>query len=352
LHVPSAKDIEHGVSSKFPAPIYEIGSKHYEIDTCAPQIQAAREGKIEMHALSKGHYPGKRMKSNILPGLANIGLWNCRRVQDWGLDFHRNEGLEVVFLETGSTVFEVDGRTHPLQAGHLTVTRPWQLHRLGAPHIGRGRLHWLILDVGVRRPNQPWRWPEWVVLESRDLADLTRKLRHGEQSVWQANPNIRETFREIGQCVTGWSETRMPSRLAVAVNRLLLELLDVLTLQQSVESPELASRRRTVELFLRDLAGNPASCATPWTLEAMARRCGMGITAFSRYFHELVNSGPVAYLNQCRLDHAARILRLHPRRSITSVAMECGFNSSQYFATCFRHRHRMTPQAYRARRDA
>jgi AraC family L-rhamnose operon regulatory protein RhaS len=80
----------------------------------------------------------------------------------------------------------------------------------------------------------------------------------------------------------------------------------------------------------------------------MARHCGMGITAFSQYARELVNSGPVAYLNHCRLDHAARILRQHPQRSVTSVAMECGFNSSQYFATCFRRRHRMPPQACRA----
>ena len=143
----------------------------------------------------------------------------------------------------------------------------------------------------------------------------------------------------------------MPSRLTVAVNRLLLELLDVLTLQQTAESPELASRRRTVELFLRDLFENPASCANPWTLEEMARHCGMGITAFSQYARELVNSGPVEYLNHCRLDHAAKILRRHPKLPITSVAMECGFNSSQYFATCFRQRHRMSPQAYRAFQD-
>ncbi len=54
-----------------------------------------------VHALSKERYPGKRMNSNILTGLTNIGFWNCRGTQDWGLDAHRNEGLEIVYLETG-----------------------------------------------------------------------------------------------------------------------------------------------------------------------------------------------------------------------------------------------------------
>jgi AraC family L-rhamnose operon regulatory protein RhaS len=259
--------------------------------------------------------------------------------------------LEIVFLETGATAFEVDGQSHALHAGHVTVTRPWQLHRLGNPNIGRGRLYWLILDVGVRRPNQEWRWPDWVVLGARDLAELTRKLRHGEQSVWQANPVIRQVFREIGNCVTGWGEKRMPSRLAVAVNRLLIELLEVLGEQSSDESPELASRRRTVELFLKDLADNPASCAEPWTLEGMARHCGMGITAMAKYCRELVNNGPAAYLQFCRLEHAATLLRDQPSVPVTEIALRVGFNSSQYFATCFRRRFQTTPVGYRADRN-
>ena len=221
------------MKASFPSPIYQSGADRYEIDTCAPQMKALREGKIEMHALSKGHYPGKRMNSNILPGLTNVGFWNCRGAQDWGLDFHRNEGLEIVFLETGGMGFEVDGRTHLLHAGNLTITRPWQMHKLGDPHIGRGRLCWLILDVGVRRPNQEWSWPSWVVLAPRDLAELTRKLRHGEQSVWMANPRMREVFRDLADCVLRWKEPGVTSRLAVAVNRLLVELLDVLAEQQT-----------------------------------------------------------------------------------------------------------------------
>jgi AraC family L-rhamnose operon regulatory protein RhaS len=351
LHVPSAKDIEHPVSSRFPAPIYESGTKHYEIDTCAAQIRAAREGKIELHALSKGHYPGKRMNSNILPGLTSVGFWNSRGSQDWGLDFHRNEGMEIVYLETGGTAFEVDGRIHNLRAGNLTITRPWQLHRLGDPNIGRGRLFWLIFDVEVRRPNQDWKWPSWMIMTPRDLAELTRKLRHGEQSVWLANPRIREIFRDIGGCVLGWPASRMASRLAVAVNRLMVELLDIFSDLRIHESSELEIRRRTVELFLRDLAENPASSAEPWSLETMARHCGMGVTAMAGYCRELVNNGPMAYLNLCRLEHAARLLRGEPGHSVTEIAMRAGFNSSQYFATCFRKRYRTTPVGYRLQAD-
>lgn len=334
------------------APIYQSDVESYEIDTCAPQVKALREGKIEIHSLSKGHYPGIRMNSNILPGLTNLGFWDCRGSQDWGLDAHRNEGLEIVFLETGSMGFEVDGGTHLLQAGSLTATRPWQMHKLGDPHIGRGRLYWLILDVGVRRPNQQWTWPSWVVLSNKDLTDLTRKLRHGEQSVWMAHPQMKGAFRELAECVLHWKEPRVESRLAVVVNRILLELLEVFAEHQVEEPSDLITRRKTVELFLKDLAENPSSSAEPWTLETMAKQCGMGITAMAKYCGELVNNGPVAYLNLCRLEHAARALKSEPTSSVTEIAMRVGFNSSQYFATLFRKRYQMTPVGFRAVPDS
>lgn len=333
-----------------PSPIYQSSADYLKIDDCGPQLKAVREGKFELHAVSKGHYPGQRMNSNILPGLANVGFWSCRGSQDWGEDAHRNEGLEIVFLETGGMGFEVDGKVHALQAGNLTITRPWQLHKLGAPNIGRGKLYWLILDVGVRRPNQEWTWPSWVILAPKDLAELTRKLRQGEQAVWVANPHIRQVFRDIADCVLRWNQPRVSSRLAVAINRLLVELLDVLAEQQHEESPSLITRRRTVELFLNDLVENPMSCAEPWTLEGMAAQCGMGITAMAKYCKELVNIGPMAFLNQCRIDHAARALRETPGISVTQIAMHVGLNSSQYFATLFRKRHQMTPVQYRFRK--
>jgi AraC family L-rhamnose operon regulatory protein RhaS len=80
----------------------------------------------------------------------------------------------------------------------------------------------------------------------------------------------------------------------------------------------------------------------------MAKQCGMGITAMAKYCSELVNNGPMAYLNHCRLEHAARALRERLETSVTEIAMETGFNSSQYFATAFRKRYQMTPLEWRA----
>jgi len=323
--------------------IYHAPRGRYEIDTCKPQLRAMKEGKIRLHALTKGHYPGVKLSSDMIPGLNSIGFWDGIGAQDWGLDEHRNEGVEISLLETGKMGFAVDKGHYDLVPGSLTITRPWQLHKLGNPHIGPGRLHWLIIDVQVRRPNQEWRWPDWLMLTRRDLAELTRKLRFSEMPVWKSTPEIAQTFDKISQCILEWNQPHAVSRMVVKLNQLLICILDALTAQQTAENPELTSRRRTVELFLRDLAHNPVSIQEPWTLDLMAKQCGMGVTALSKYARELVNVGAMEYLNQCRLDHAARQLSEQPEASVTDVAFGNGFNSSQYFATCFRRRFKTSP---------
>lgn len=307
-----------------------------------------RGGKIELHALSRGYYPGVLLKKGQLPGIASIGFWNGTGKQDWGLEAHRNEGVEICFLETGSMVFSVETKDFELRPGDFTVTRPWQLHKLGSPNIGPGKLHWLILDVGVRRPNQEWRLPSWLTLTRQDKAELVRKFRQNENPVWRSSPEITEAFRQISRGVIRWGQPQMESTLLNAMNHLFLGMLTALTQQQKDHHPELVSRRRTVELFLKDLADNQSSSREAWTLPKMARHCGLGITAFSKYCRQLVNISGVDYLNQCRLEHASSLLLKHPERSITEIAFDVGFNSSQYFATHFRRKFKTRPTEFKA----
>jgi AraC-like DNA-binding protein len=343
LHYPSAKNIEHRVTRK---PTYQTRRIRYEIDRCEPQNRAIERGKIIFHALTKGHYPGTRVPENILPGLNSIGFWNAGAAQDWGEDPHRNEGVEITFLETGTMAFTADQKKYNLRAGQFTITRPWQLHKLGAPNIGPGRLHWLIMDVGVRRPHQNWHWPLWMVLTKDDLTELTRKLRHNENPIWNATPAITQSFRELARTVEAWNQPHAVSRLATHLNQLFLSILDALSEQQTQETAALTSRQRTVELFLHEVENNPDTSSESWTINSMAEHCGMGVTAFSKYCRELMNAGPMEFLNRCRLDRAARQLRENPGLSITEIALACGFNSSQYFATRFRQHFQISPSRF------
>jgi len=330
-------------------PIYREAGHTYVADACGPLVQAVEKGHVRLHALVCGHYPGRKLPRDTLPGVKTVGFWDAGHPQDWGLDWHCNEGLELTLLERGSMPFCVDGQEIALKPGDLTITRPWQLHRVGNPHIAAGRLHWLILDVAVRRPHQSWKWPPWLVLSKADLKQLTDMLRHNEQPVWRASDELRHAFQRIARAVETDSPERTISRLTLDLNELFLLVLEMCRTSSAPLDTSLSSSYRSVELFLAELASKLSYLAREWTVPRMAGECGLGTTQFVRHCRQFANATPLQYLNKCRLEAARRILLEQPCRSVTQVALDCGFSTPQYFATVFGERFGCTPREFRAK---
>jgi len=322
----------------------------HRADTCQALVDAVERGQLRLEALARGTYPGQPMPPGVVPHVKSVGFWDADHDQDWGLDEHRNEGIEFTYLERGRVGFHVEGRSHSLRPGDLTVTRPWQPHSVGAPNVAAGRLHWLILDVGVRQPHQPWKWPSWLVLSRADLRELTDMLRHNEQPVWAGTDEVGHCFAELSRLVANAGQVAtLGSRLAVHINELLVCVLEMLRQRDVQREPALASAERTVAMFL---AGLESSVAEPWTLDGMAQHAGLKRTRFAHYCRRLTNMSPVQYLNQLRLKRAKAAMRADPGRSLTDIAMDCGFTTSQYFATVFRRFEGCSPREWRSNRAA
>ena len=71
-------------------PLFRNEEKTLGVDAHGPLLESIRAGKIEFHAVGRGHYPGARLGARELPGLLSLGYWDARGNQDWGMDFHRN----------------------------------------------------------------------------------------------------------------------------------------------------------------------------------------------------------------------------------------------------------------------
>lgn len=326
-------------------PVYKESGRTYKPDKCLPLTAAHQAGKIQLEAWVRLGYPGNRLPEGILPGINSIGFWNASEGQEWGLPWHRNEGIEITFLETGSMPFSVGEKEYTILPNEITVTRPWQPHKLGNPNIGVGKYHWIILDVGVRQPHQEWVWPSWIMLTKPDLDDLTKILRQNEQPIWKANHEIRKCFSKIGNIIQEDKGFSKVSWVLIYINELLMELLHCFRNGGYRLDERLTESTRTIELFINHL---DESYAKPWTLDLMAEHCGLGATRFVHYFKQATNMTPMHYLNFIRLKAASRQLLSEPNASITTICYEHGFSSGQYFSTLFRKQFGCTPADYRS----
>ncbi len=314
----------------------------FHADTCVPLVDAHQRSVIEFKALARHTYPGERLTKDT-EGLNTIGYWDANFEQDWGLDWHRNEGVEFHFLESGVMPYAVESCETELYAGDFTITRPWQQHKVGNPHVGIGKFFWVILDVDVRRPHQKWEWPEWVVLSNDDLEKLTLSIRQNEQPVWKATQEMKDCFKKINSLLNNKSQ-KTASKLRIYINELLVLILEMFDKGKLTLNESLTDSLRSAKLFLEELGNDPSH---RWTIEEMAHSSGLGTTRFTHHCKQLTNLTPMQVLTQKRLEMACKMLREQPDLSAADVAYNCGFSTSQYFTTVFKKHLKSTPQKYR-----
>jgi len=79
---------------------------------------------------------------------------------------------------------------------------------------------------------------------------------------------------------------------------------------------------------------------------ALARACHLSPSQFRRTFRRLFGKSPLQFILHIRLQAAAESLR-NSRRSVTEIALECGFNEPNYFARQFRQHIGVSPTEFR-----
>lgn len=310
---------------------------------CKDLLDASLDGKVTLSAWTRRGYPGRDL-GDALPQVCSVGGWDATRPQDWGLKLHCNEGVKIAYLQRGTLTLVLDGEKHVLTAGQMFVVRPWQLHAMGDPHVEPSQIVWTLFDMGTRRPHDQWQWPDWLAWPERDRDSLTRFLSRNEQPFYQASKGVAQAFEDIAAIVAGNQIERDELKLRLAISMMMLQFKLQLETEGPVLDSALAESRRTVAIFLDRLK---LALGEKWTLENMAAECNLSRTRFTEHCLALTNTSPVRYLQALRLDGARNLLEREPDMSVTEVAYECGFSSSQYFSTSFRKRFGMSPQATR-----
>jgi AraC-like DNA-binding protein len=85
----------------------------------------------------------------------------------------------------------------------------------------------------------------------------------------------------------------------------------------------------------------------PWTLRDLGHRVGLGRSAFSARFTELVGQSMQRYLIARRMAEAAFLLE-STDEGIARIAARVGYETAAAFSKLFRRHHGVSPGRYRA----
>ncbi len=106
------------------------------------------------------------------------------------------------------------------------------------------------------------------------------------------------------------------------------------------QSRQQITKMKAVLTYIRD------NYETQVTLEELAKIAGMSSRYFCRAFCAMTGKTPIAYLNYYRIECAGEFLKLTDK-TVTEIAISCGFSDMSYFSKQFRRYKKLTPSQYR-----
>ena len=245
---------------------------------------------------------------------------------------HRNPGLELVFVERGELLWQIEGTDYRVPAGSIFFTMPWEQHGSGRAFEPGHLWHYCVIDVGGAAAHRRQRLDPIPVfgMGTREGVAILKTIKSSALRCIPANARMAFLIRSAAE---DFSEPSPWSAhvLACLAKWSLVELACCLSASESRGRHKVLNGR--VHRFLQDL---PSHLDRAWTLEEMAGACRLGRTHFANLVKTLTGDTPMAFLQRLRAERARELL-LTTHRPITEIALDCGFSSSQHFARIFRH---------------
>jgi AraC-like DNA-binding protein len=232
-------------------------------------------------------------------------------------------------MESGRAMWEVGGASYASHAGQLFHTRPGEVHRARLNHIEPCTIWWMIVS-------DPAETEGWLGLDERERSELSNALREANR-VATTGAGVLEPFRRMRRALEeGGALSGLELRTGIA--DLLLRAL------RPAKPQDLPADLS--DAMVKVCSRIQAAPERRWTTGELASSLGVSDSHVYRIFREAVGQSPASYIERLRVKSACdRLLR--PNASVTEIAFELGFKTSQHFATVFKRYTGLTPSQWR-----
>lgn len=273
-----------------------------------------------------------------IPEMRHVGWTQYPEADTEGLAGHvHQDAYEICYMVRGTATWWVGREILEVEPGSIFVTWPGELHGGldGAMHPCE--LFWVQLAFPAKGRCLDLSEAETRCLRER-FEGLPRRLCAGEEA-------ICGHYRRV------LAELRRPTPLAPAAIRASLRLLCLDVLRAFDRQPSGGQGQRTWSPRIAEAIGwFHRQMQHAISVEEAADAVGLKPSYFREAFRRETGFSPLEFLTRLRIREAKRRL-VETGESITDIAFELGFSSSQYFSTVFRKHTGLAPSVFRERRQ-
>jgi AraC-like DNA-binding protein len=280
---------------------------------------------------------GKSQEISPWPHVLEFSRTKIQSVRTDSFLVKENEGMRFLYVVDGKFYWTIDNQTYTVFPNDLVIVFPGQAFGSLTGTLEVGTFLSLTIEVDFKEKS------ELLLADWSNIRDSEERLIG--QIFLQKEQSIIPNFKQFGELVSKIENEIFANEIGykTKVNHLLDDMWILAARQMSKNENNGRIFPQTFHRLDQMLREN---LSHPWTVEEMAAIIGLGTTTFTEKVKAFSGFPPLNYLINLRISEAIRLLK-NSDRSLTDIALDTGFYSSQHFSTTFKKLTGFTPGHFR-----
>lgn len=251
---------------------------------------------------------------------------------------HWHEDIELIYILKGQMNYEINGNTVRLRDHCVLFVNSRQLHYGFSADKEECHFICVLFHPSLLRVNPKiFQTMAEPIISNEEIEFLLFGERDGED--YRSLSCLMRELADLGECAAPGFEWEVAGNLC--------KIWSVIFRHCEALPGKLVNGAHADRQLQRDMVSYIFSHYTePLTLQDIAASGNVSRSKCCLIFNKFLRESPIDFVNSYRLEKSCQQLR-NTAKSITEIALSCGFNHSSYFTKLFTRKYGCTPSQYR-----
>lgn len=273
----------------------------------------------------------------LFPHIIELGVIKNTSIRLNAFPKSNKESIRIYFIMDGKFEWGIQNKPYQLFPGDAMLILPGQDFGNEDGVLEIGSFSWIDIKIQKREHGEmvAGKWSSLAMSESLAISNI----------LLSNDTPVLSKFAEAGKILKCIQTELFGKEIGYTarVNHYIDELFILIARQLNRHTNPGRDFPKTFMNLEQALREN---LSEQWTVEQMAAVVGMGTTLFNEKVKSYTGFSPINYLINIRISEAIKLLK-RPDISLTDIALDTGFYSSQHFSTTFKKLTGYTPSEFR-----
>jgi len=271
----------------------------------------------------------------LFPHIIELGVKKNQSIHLNSFPESVSECMRIYYVVEGKFEWRISNEAYTLFPGDVALIKPDEKFGNEKAILEIGSISWMHIKIQKQENGELGKWSSLSETESQAIGKV----------LFMNAISVLSKSEEAGRILRYIRDELLNQEIGFStrVNQLIDELFIIITRHLSKQNNR---TRDFPKVFMQLEQALRQDLSQQWTVEEMAAIAGMGTTLFNEKVKNYTGFTPLNYLINIRISEAIKQLK-KKGVSITDIALDTGFYSSQHFSTTFKKLTGYTPSEFR-----